>query len=54
MLSIAFGIRQRTFSIGGNRITEKQFNAAKNRFTDRLSFNGDFGWYTRHFYKIKK
>lgn len=53
-LTVVFSIRKRYYKIGKERITEKQFNAARERFKDRLECYQDFGGITEHHYTIKK
>lgn len=53
-LEAKFFPRKIWFSLGGNKITEKQFDAAKKRFEGRLDCKADFSGLTTHTYTIKQ
>lgn len=53
-LEIVFGARKNYYSVGYQRIPEKQFDAAREKFKDRLDFKMDCKGFTRHIYTIKK
>lgn len=53
-LKLVFYIRSRSFTIGTNRITEKQFDAARKRFEGKLDFTPIFSGLTTHIYKLKQ
>jgi len=50
ILTMSFGIRQNTYSIGDNRITVRQFDSVRKEYKDNLNFKADYGGFTRHYY----
>lgn len=53
-LTMCFGLwGKNSFLIGENRITEKQYYSARERFKDKLEFSADYGGLTKHYYKLK-
>lgn len=53
-LTMCFGLwGKNSFFIGENRITEKQYDSARERFKDKLEFSADYGGRTKHYYKLK-
>lgn len=49
-----FFIKHMIFKIGEIRITEKQYNSAKERFMGKLDLKKDFSGITKHYYTLIK
>lgn len=51
-LTIYFFPKHLIFEVGGKRITQKQFNSAKDRFSNRLTYKAYFSGITKHYYTL--
>jgi hypothetical protein len=53
-LIITFYIKHLSYNVGDIRITEKQYNSAKERFMGKLDLKTDFSGMTKHYYTLIK
>ncbi len=53
-LMITFYIKNFGYNVGNIRITEKQYNSAKERFMGKLDLKTDFSGITKHYYTLIK
>jgi hypothetical protein len=53
-LIITFFIKHFGYNVGNIRITEKQYNSAKERFANNLELKTDFSGITKHYYTLIK
>lgn len=53
-MTCTFGLRSKNrYTLGGESITERQFNTAREKYKERLTCDMDFGGITKHHYTLK-